>query len=90
MSEPLRIEFVGAGKQAQAAHLRHFAALEECRVVAIADADRAFLALLREVATPPGNAEQARECLGFVRPWTLWPGHPCPFAATLPVEPAAW
>ena len=44
MSEPLRIGFIGAGKQAQAAHLRHFTALEECRVAAIADADPAFAA----------------------------------------------
>ncbi len=44
MSEPLRIGFIGAGKQAQAAHLRHFTALEDCRVVAIADADAAFAA----------------------------------------------
>jgi predicted dehydrogenase len=35
--EPLRIGFVGAGLMGQCAHLRNYASLEDCRVVALAE-----------------------------------------------------
>lgn len=37
MAEPLRIGFVGVGGMGQCAHLRNYAALPECRVVALAE-----------------------------------------------------
>ncbi len=36
-NKKLRLGFIGVGKMGQAAHLRNFAALEECEVVAIAE-----------------------------------------------------
>ncbi len=36
-AEPLRIGFVGAGQMGQAAHLRQYAGLPDCRVVALAE-----------------------------------------------------
>jgi len=39
MSEPLRLGFVGVGKQAQCAHIRHYATLPDCELVAVADPD---------------------------------------------------
>ncbi len=47
-SRLLRVGFIGAGKHAQSAHLRHYTALEECRVAAIADADGAFAACIAQ------------------------------------------
>ena len=38
-AKKLRLAFVGAGKQAQCAHLRHYATMPECEIVAVADAD---------------------------------------------------
>jgi predicted dehydrogenase len=37
MSEPVRIGFVGVGSMGQCAHLRNYATLGECRVVALAE-----------------------------------------------------
>ncbi|MBL8994023.1 MAG: Gfo/Idh/MocA family oxidoreductase, partial [Spirochaetia bacterium] len=39
MSKKMRIGFIGAGKQAQSAHVRNYAMLPDCEMVAIADLD---------------------------------------------------
>jgi predicted dehydrogenase len=39
MSKKIRLGFVGAGKQAQTAHLRYYSTLPDCELVAIADVD---------------------------------------------------
>ncbi|RYG35733.1 Gfo/Idh/MocA family oxidoreductase [bacterium] len=73
-SAPVRLGFVGAGAMGQCAHLRNYASLDECRVVALAE-PRAELA--RRVAErygipnvyPDGEAMIATEGLdGIVAP----------------------
>jgi len=48
MSGPLRLGFVGVGKQAQCAHIRYYATLPGCELVAVADPD---VDLARRVAS---------------------------------------
>ena len=37
MTEPIRVGFIGVGNMGQCAHLRHYAALADCQVVALAE-----------------------------------------------------
>ena len=80
----LRLGFVGAGKQAQAAHLRHYASFDGCTIAAIADLDAE---LARRVATrlspasPPPTCTTHTELIRRHRPDAI--------VAILPPNPAA-
>ena len=80
----LRLGFVGAGKQAQAAHLRHYAALDGCTIVAIADLDADLaqrVATRIDPASPPATCATHAELIQQHRPDAI--------VATLPPNPAA-
>ncbi|HVU23027.1 MAG TPA: Gfo/Idh/MocA family oxidoreductase [Opitutus sp.] len=76
----MRIGFIGAGKQAQSAHLPNYAAIEDCRIAGIADLDAELAA---RVATRYGapHFRTHQELLAAANPDAV--------VVTLPPVPAA-
>ncbi len=78
--QKLRIAFVGAGKQAQSAHLRHYTTLDDCEVIAIVDKDLDLCARVAARFGVPGSYGSHEELLKEEAPDAL--------VVTLPPKPS--